>query len=497
MLSGEHIAIIDIGSNAVRLVIYDALDRAPLKIHAERVICNLGSGLDKFGKLKDTSVDKAIGSIGRFANLLKAMNVTNIRAVATAAIRDAENGQEFIDKIKKDFNFTVNVIEGDDEARLTALGVMANGLARNGVIADYGGGSLELIFVKSGKVEHKVSLPLGSHRLLDLPKRTERVQKISEHLDKIKDLLEEYKGQDFCALGGSWRSMAKAHMNMVNHPIKTLDHYKMDGAAAVKFCEQLARQNKNFMEKTIGMNKKRVKDIGVASLAMLELFKSLEPDTLVFSGTGLREGLIVEQLSNNSSDEDPLISGAIKLVAKNSRFEDVDIFEDLFEWIEPLFEKSSDEELRFVRASCYLSDISLFEHEEYQADHAFQRILLMPFYNIGHEGRAFLAMVQHLRYKGYMRSSRLGSDSEITKPARKLLNSYIMDSVLIAGFALHMAYLLTGGVLSLLSNTSFEVTNKDLILKLDDSSGTINSDIIDDALGKIANVMNLNPVVKE
>ncbi len=495
MLSGEHIAIIDIGSNAVRLVIYDAIDRSPLKIHTERVICNLGSGLDKTGRLSDGSVEKALNSIGRFANLLKSMKVSNISAVATAAIRDAENGQEFIDAIKKDFDFTVNVIDGDDEARLTALGVFANGLGRNGVIGDYGGGSLELIFVKSGEVQHKVSLPLGSHRLLDLPKRTERVQKINEHLDKI-DFLDEYKGQEFCALGGSWRSMAKAHMNMVEHPIKTLDHYKMDGDKAVKFTEQLARQNKTFMEKTIGMNKKRVKDIGVAALAMLELFKRLEPDMLIFSGTGLREGLVVEKLSDKAKQDEPLLLGAKKLVAKNSRFDNLDIFEDLFEWVKPLFAKSSREELRFVRTSCYLSDVSLFEHEEYQADHAFQRILLMPFYHIGHEGRAFLAMVQYLRYKGYFRRNRVHGEDEITKPARKLLNNYIMDSVLKAGFALHMAYLLTGGALSLLKNTSFEVTKDELILHLEDNSGALNADIIDDALGKIAHAMGLEPVVK-
>ncbi|MBU6476262.1 MAG: exopolyphosphatase, partial [Alphaproteobacteria bacterium] len=178
----NYVAVIDIGSNAVRLVVYDGLNRAPFRIHNERNICNLGADLGRTGRLNPLSVKKALNSIRRFSGLLAAMKVSHVRAVATAAVRDAADGRDFIDTVQKEFGLKIEVINGEEEARLSALGVLANGFGRDCVIGDFGGGSMELIVVENGEVKHKASLPLGSHRLQAEKGRAARVDMVEKHL---------------------------------------------------------------------------------------------------------------------------------------------------------------------------------------------------------------------------------------------------------------------------------------------------------------------------
>lgn len=489
----NYVAIIDIGSNAVRLVVYDGLNRAPFRIHNERNICNLGADLGKTGTLNPEGVKKALGSIRRFSGLLTAMKITNIRAVATAAVRDAEDGKQFIDTVQKEFGLTIEVIDGEEEARLSALGVLANGFGKDCVIGDYGGGSLEIIVVEGGEVKHKASLPLGSHRLLAQKSRAAQIEMVEKHLAKV-DFLDACKGQDFYAMGGAWRSMATAHMAISRYPLRLLDHYQMDGKKAVDFAGQMSKQDSSALEKSVSMSKKRLKDISVAALAMEALFKKIAPRRLIFSGTGLREGLIYDQLSPTIQQHDALIAGCATVALKISRFDDLKAFKILSRWMEPLFAGQDDSFMRLLEASCLLSDTGWFEHEEYQAAHAFERILVMPFYGIDHPGRAFLALTQYVRYKGYVR--REGHYEEVIKPALKLLADRTVDLAATIGLAQRMGYLLTGGALALLKQTQLELTPKQLILKLDEKADTLNADVIVEAMEDLAEKMGFKAVIK-
>ncbi len=500
----NYVAIIDIGSNAVRLVVYDGLNRAPFRIHSERTICNLGSDLGKTGYLNPDSVKKALNSIRRFSGLLAAMKVKNVRAVATAAVRDASDGKDFIDTVQKEFGLTITVIDGEEEARLSALGVLANGFGENnvfgqngrGVIGDYGGGSLELIVVENGQVKHKASLPLGSHRLMAEKDRAARIETIGKHLARA-GFLKDCAGQDFYAMGGAWRSMATAHMFMSQYPLRLLDHYQVDGKTAAEFAGLLSRQAPASLEKTVGMSKKRIRDIGVAALTMEQLFEKISPRRLIFSGTGLREGLLFDQLSPALHRQDPLIAGCAKIALRISRFDDLKAFKTLSRWMEPLFAGQDGDFMRLLEASCLLSDTGWFEHEEYQADHAFQRILVMPFYGIDHPGRAFLALSQYVRYKGYLRrDNHTKGFDDVIRPAQKLLADRTVDLAATIGLAQRMGYLLTGGALGLLRHTELKVTAKQLVLKLNDQADLLNADVIHDALKALAERMSLTAVVE-
>lgn len=490
----NYVAIIDIGSNAVRLVVYDGLNRAPFRIHNERNICNLGADLSRTGHLSPEGVKKALGTIRRFSGLLAAMKIDNIRAVATAAVRDAKDGKNFIDTVQKEFGLTITVIDGEEEARLSALGVLANGFGLNGVIGDFGGGSLELIVVEEGEVKHKASLPLGSHRLMAENTRTARLEMIEKHLDKVS-FLDECEGKDFYAMGGAWRSMATAHMHMNHYPMRMLDHYQMSGPKAIEFAGLLSRQMPATLEKNVGMSKKRLKDMSVAALAMESLFKKISPSRLIFSGTGLREGLVYDQLPAALQQQDALIAGCAKIALKISRFDDLKAFKILTRWMEPLFEEQDDNFMRLMEASCLLSDTGWFEHEEYQAAHAFERILVMPFYGIDHPGRAFLAIVQYFRYKGF--NPRELRHDDVVKPALKMLADRTIDLAATIGLALRLGYLLTGGALTLLRETGLEVTPKKLILKLDENADTLEAEAVRDALKSLADCMGREAVIEE
>ncbi len=484
----DYVAVIDIGSNAVRLVVYDGLNRAPFKIHNERTQCHLGKHLATTGKLNPDGVAAALDSIGRYAGLINAMKIRQVRAVATAAMRDAADGADFIRRVKDDYGLKIQIIEGEEEARLSACGVMMNGLGAQGVIGDYGGGSLELIVIENDVVKHKASLPLGAHRLHAIDGRAAQVKAVNDQLATVP-FLKNFTGQDFYAIGGAWRSMARAHMHMAKHPLHVLDHYTVEGKKALEYADLISHQSIASLQKTIGMMEKRVHDMGVAALAMHEVFQVLKPSRLIFSGTGLREGMLYDGLSPALQKEDALIASCQKMARAVSRFGDLDGFTALDKWMSPLFEKEDDKTQRLLHAGCLLSDIGWFEHEDYQARHAFERILVMPFYGIDHPGRAFLALMQYARHAG----DEPGAVQEITS---KLVGPQMTTIAIIAGLAQRMGYLLTGGALGLLKECGLEVSAKKVTLNLQGKSHMLNAEVVGKALARLAEAMGKEAAIR-
>lgn len=476
--SQNYVAVLDIGSNAVRLVIYDGIGRTPVKVHNERNICSLGADLGVTGRLHPEGVARAFESIARFSGLLKAMKIRDVRAVATAALRDADDGADFIKSVKKKFGLSIHVIDGDEEARLSAQGVMMNGLGESGVIGDYGGGSLELIVMKKGKMVDKGSVPLGSHRLLALKTRTQREEYIADQLDRLP-FLKKLKNDDFYALGGAWRSMAKAHMLMVRHPIPVIDQYSIERGAATDFAALISRQSTASLEKIAGFSKKRARDIGVAALAMEMLFAKIAPKRLIFSGTGLREGLLFDQLKKQARALDGLVDSAAGFARVTGRFDNLEGYAILSRWMTPLFPLSDMDFPRLLLAASYLSDCGWRDHEDAQADLAFRRILVMPFYGADHRARAFLALALYVRYGG-------DAEDALARPVHKILGEDLLRRAVMAGQAIALAYLLTGGALALLVGTRIEMQRQQLALDLGRKSSALNAEAVMSAIEKIA-----------
>jgi len=489
----ERAAVIDIGSNAVRLVIYDSLDRTPFRTHNERVVCNLGAFDQKTGCLNRSSADRAIKAIGRYASLLRAMNIGNVSAVATAAIRDARDGADFIARIEKEFDFMVKTVGGEEEARLSALGVLGNGTGGDGVIGDYGGGSLELVAFKNHAITDKASLPIGSHRLTAETGIEAQKAAVEKHLETVH-FLHDMQGSDFYALGGAWRSMGKAHMHTSSHPVLLLDHYTVDGKKMLEFTGMVARQDGATLERTPGLSKKRIGEIGVSALAMKALLEKLSPRRIVFSVTGLREGLLFDQLSAETRQKDALISSCEKIAGREGKRMNTKDLHLLADWMMPLFVKQDEGIKILVRASCLLSGTEWLGDEEYRADLARARILAMPFYGVDHSGRAFLALSQYVRHRGHLpRGAGTGG-----REALSLLRLLGKETIALAeevGIAQRLGYLLTGGALSLLRQIELSVEGKRLSLLFRKGAETLKGDLVLDALQSLAEMRGMEPSI--
>ncbi|HEV3043548.1 MAG TPA: exopolyphosphatase, partial [Roseiarcus sp.] len=212
-LPGAPVAIIDIGSNSVRLVSYEALVRSPTPTFNEKVLCGLGRGVTTSGSLPEEGVAKAIAALKRFRVLCNSMQISDVRALATAAVRDASNGPLFIRRAEDALGRPIELLSGQREAQLSALGVISSIHQADGVVGDLGGGSLELINVRHGNVGRGVTLPLGGLSLMDAsersPKRAAKI--VRDALAKAKPL-DILTGRTFYAVGGTWRALARLHM---------------------------------------------------------------------------------------------------------------------------------------------------------------------------------------------------------------------------------------------------------------------------------------------
>ena len=227
------VAVVDIGSNSVRLVVYDGVRRSPTPIFNEKVLCGLGKGVAITGQLNEAAITRALSALRRFRALVKQIGVHQVFAVATAAAREAENGEDFIEQAEKALGAGIRVLSGKEEARFAALGVLSGTPEADGVAGDLGGGSLELINIKNGKLNDGVTLPIGPLRLIDLSGGSmERAQLIvDEYLHKT-DLVDKLNGRTFYAVGGAWRNLARIHMAQTDYPLHVLHHYQMTRAQA-------------------------------------------------------------------------------------------------------------------------------------------------------------------------------------------------------------------------------------------------------------------------
>lgn len=491
------VAVIDIGSNAVRLVIYDGLFRCPLRTHTERLICGLGRSMMQTGCLDPEGVAQAMDTLARFSGILEALQIKTVIPLATAALRDAKDGPKFIATVREKFKIDIQVISGMEEARLSALGVIAGFGAISGVVGDFGGGSLELIAVENNRILDQVTLPLGALRILALKTEQERHRYIQDHLSGLP-LLQSAQKQNFYVLGGAWRSLGKAHMHMTDYSIPVLDHYTIRANSALEFTTLLARQSPASLERMAGLSARRVKDIPVAALVMSYVLKYLKPQNILFSGTGLREGAIFDRLPQSEQQRHPLLTACKDIGRRSNRLDNIDAFHDMATWLSPLFQdKKHDDTGILLECACLLSDLGWYEHEEHRAVNAYQRIMRFPLYGLSHRLRALLALAVYVRYHGYLRRAPRSekTQDELTAPAQSVLTKSEVDTAVQIGLAIRMAHLLTGSVLPLLKHAELRLGDKTLRLILRGKAVALSGHIIQDALEDLAKFYNCRPMI--
>jgi exopolyphosphatase / guanosine-5'-triphosphate,3'-diphosphate pyrophosphatase len=453
------IAVIDVGSNSLRLVIYDRVGRAPRMMFNEKVLCGLGRDLGDSGRLHPDGVRLAIENLRRFVALARAVPVRRLDVLATAAVRDAEDGPDFIHQIERSLRVGATILSGEEEGRLSAYGVIAGIPDASGLVGDLGGGSVELVPVSGGQVGPAVSLPIGPLRLADLADDEKRLRDvIDSHLDELP-WLEGRQFGAFYAVGGAWRVLARIHMEQEGYPLHVIQQYTVPRRAAEDYLELVARQSRKSLERVTAVSKKRLDTVPFAARVLHRLLRRVQPKRVVFSAYGLREGHIFNLLDEQEQQQDPLLVGASAVAESRRRFGADG--EELFQWTHPLYPNEDAEHRRLRHAAALLSDIAWVEHPDYRAEQASRGALLMPIPGIDHGGRAFLAAALHARYGGV----------EAGETVTRLLDGDRQADARGIGLALRLGETLTGGVPGLLSGSRLVRENGTLALSLRRGTG--------------------------
>jgi exopolyphosphatase/guanosine-5'-triphosphate,3'-diphosphate pyrophosphatase len=481
--SDRRIAVIDIGSNSVRLVVFDGLTRAPIQLFNEKVFAALGKTVGETGMLNPIGVQQAFSTLTRFSLLLKAMKVESCHVVATAAVRDAQDGAAFLAEVKARSELTVTIISGEEEGRLSAEGVLSGIPEADGVMGDMGGGSVELVRVRKGVVAERTTMPFGPFRLMAMgASRPAQVALVEGRLAALPWLLDA-RGASVYAVGGIWRAFAKVHMEQVGHPLHIIHHYAIDATAAIEFAQLLSRQSRASLEGT-GISRRRLDALPYAAMFMESLLKRARPAKLVFSAYGLREGILHDLLPPGTRALDPLLSACDDLAHRVGRFDDAHA---LAAWVRPVG-GPFDRHTRLATAVCLLSDIGWLEHPDYRSEQAYLRALRTPMGGIDHMGRAFIALALHLRYGGRV-------DDPVAYAAHALLTEDQVADAAALGLLLRLAYTLCGGALSLLASTSVTRGRDRLVLRIAPEYADLHVDAVERRLDAAAKALGLSAEV--
>ncbi len=454
----KPVGVIDIGSNSVRLVVYSGVMRTPIPIYNEKSICALGRDLESTGKLNPDGIDKALSTLKRFVALTKAMGLDRLNVLGTAAVRDASDGQAFVEKVKDQTGLSVNVLSGKQEAKRSALGVLCGIPTADGLVADLGGGSVELVDVRRGKFDNHATLPLGTLRLVAAAQNDPAQGKtiINQHFEQL-DWLPGVKGRSVYAVGGSWRALARVCIAHMNYPLHVLDNFTLTRQQAVSLFGLIAHLSPNTLEKIRGVDKSRMTTLPLAAMMLERILEISQPENLVFSIYGMREGQFYKDLPDGLKALDPLISVAEELCRSAGR--DPQTGYESFEWLAPLIKDETESQSKLRLAACLLRDFCWSEHPDYRAEQAFLRLLRLPFMGLEHEDRAGLALALFYRY-------RTDDTIPTIDQAHAMLDEKQISRIRTIGLGLRLAYALTGGMPGFLQKTRLNLKNSTLSLSL-------------------------------
>ncbi len=460
----EPIGVIDIGSNSVRLVIYEGAIRSPAMLFNEKVLCGLGRTLATTGKLGDEAIDRALTALKRFRAILNVRRVKYIRVLATAAARDATDGPEFIKRAEHACGSRIEILTGEQEAHFAAQGTIMGFPGADGIAGDLGGGSLELINIVGGELRDAISLPLGGLRLIDMTgdKLERALPLIEAELDRVP-FLNQGKDRPFYAVGGSWRSFARIHMEETAYPLHVMHGYTVTPMQVAEFCNDPRKGRKiQSLPSAIGLARARRDVLPYAALILDRLARRQQPSKIITSVFGIREGLVYSMLSPIERAKDPLLAYAEDYARHRSRSAD-HAFE-LCRWTDQLFANAefaeTTEERRIRHAACLMSDIGWRAHPDYRGAQSFNVLAHAALGGIDHPDRVFLALAVYFRHQG-------PSDKDTIPDAFKALASKrALKRSRIVGASIRAAHMLSIGVSGVIDETPVRLDANKLVLTL-------------------------------
>ncbi len=482
--SNRRTAIVDIGSNSIRLVVYQGPARVPAVLFNEKVMAGLGKELSTTGAIAEDSMELAVRGLKRFHRLCTDMEVDSIMSFATAAVRDASNGNDLL-RAANEIGYDVDVLQGEEEAELAALGVISGILGATGIVGDLGGGSLELAMIDQGKVLDRYSFPLGVFRIADM-----RAQNTGSLKSQIRKMLRktgwEKQAQQlpFYLVGGSWRSLARLDMFDSNYPLPVIHNYEMQPRRAKRLVSRLAQMNKDKLKGVPGLSTSRIPTLNDAAWLLSMLTRYLNSSKMVVSAYGVREGLLFHNISKHEAARDPLLLATEDAGTAQARFPANSKL--LGKWIADIF---SDDPLawhRIRQAACNLGDVAWRANPNFRAERGLEIGLHGNWVGISGPEREML---------GQALFTSFGGGNYIFPGGGKLADEQATQRAICWGLAMRLGQRLSGGTRNPLEQTQIRKTGKKLELAIARDLTDLYGDAVAKRHGHLAKMMGMEPVM--
>ncbi|MEP4806408.1 MAG: Ppx/GppA phosphatase family protein, partial [Hyphomicrobiales bacterium] len=449
------VGVIDIGSNSVRLVVYERLTRSPSVFFNEKVLCGLGRGVAETGLLDDESMEHALRAMRRFRILCDQMHVLQLEVIATAAAREAENGSEFLQNVKNILNCEIEVLTGKQEAHRSALAVISGFHNADGIMGDMGGGSLEFVDVKGNHIGSGITLPLGGLRLQsDAEDSLSKAKKLADKRLDEANLLSQGKGRTFYAVGGTWRAIGRLYMHHSNYPLRVMHDFRVAAKDMIAFCGDLIKSDVSSLSGISHVSRARRPLLPYGAILLAQTLRLSEASHVAFSAIGVREGHLYQMLEAAEQSRDPLLSASEELAVLRAR--SPEYAHELCSWSEVVFDAlgldETADESRLRVAACLLSDIGWRAHPDYRGEQSLNIVAHAAFIGIDHPGRAYLALTSFYRHSGT-------GDDELSPQLKTLAEERNELRARALAITIRVAMLVSAGMPGVIENVS--ITRRD------------------------------------
>uniref|UniRef100_UPI0040471B25 Ppx/GppA family phosphatase n=1 Tax=Yoonia sp. TaxID=2212373 RepID=UPI0040471B25 len=392
-----RVGVIDVGSNSVRMVVFDGAARSPAYFYNEKIMCALGAGLSETGHLNPSGRVRAVCAIRRFAALAEGMGITPLTAVATAAVREASDGMDFREEVLRETGIKIWIIDGREEARLSAQGVLLGWPKSYGLVCDIGGSSMELADLADGRVGKRVTSALGPLKLREIKGGKKAVKAyVKDTIAGLHTQMDNETAMRLFLVGGSWRAIARIDMDRRGYPLTVLHEYRMSARQISKTADYIASWDPQELRQRCNISDSRMALVPLAVIVLKALMRQFKPKDVAVSSYGIREGMLYEQMPRELRERDPLIEACRFAEAKDARLPGFGRL--LYDFVRPLFPRANWQRKRIIKAACLLHDVSWRAHPDYRGEVTFDNATRANLGGLKHYERVLLGLALLNRY---------------------------------------------------------------------------------------------------
>ena len=485
MLSAEKVAVIDVGSNSCRMVIYEQAGAALLPYFNEKAMVGLGRDMAKTGIIYPAGKIKALETLQRFQAILNGLGIDKVYAVATSAVREASDGAQFRREAEATLGVPLQVLSGADEGRISALGVVTGFSKAKGLVADLGGASLELQSVgkpagdRPGETYLLGPLARAEDAELATSKRRKAIAKILSESQTLP-----LKSGCLYAVGGAWRNVAAVHMALTDYPLGVMHAYSLDRAALATVIEaaEAAHDDADIRERLQRVAKRRYETLLHAALVLDTLLDLSAVSAAHISAYGLREGVVAE--ASGASSGDGLLDTAqlyLKLSDASTAFG-----HQVHTFIAPILNRIA-QRPAVLSATCMMADAGARLHPDHRSDLIFEQVLRAPLPAIGHDERVFAAFAV---------ASRNTFKFRAPAAIARIVSPDLLAQARLVGTAMRLAGVYSGRSAQILETAGLDVTPTDLVLRVLEKNQDMVSGTVRRRHQQLAGLMGLEARIK-